>query len=155
MKGTLAWFNERFSRRLIALSGDPVADATRALSTTYPILKKDGTPSASRLASGWGVVTDDAATLQLRLVGKDVEVGEATRYEAWLDVLEAFSGPALLLAFAKKPVPVKHLVRTHDLRRVAICSAAGVEVFDWTAGEASAPTHRILRNLAEKRARAA
>ena len=87
-------------------------------------MAKGGT--AQRIASGWAVISEDVSTLQFKLAATGLSYGGQTRYEAWLDALEAFSGkPIMLIEFDKKPVPVTNLFRTHDLRAVQVCSPGG------------------------------
>lgn len=153
---TLEFFNHYFGSHLVAQTGNPVADATRALSGGHAMAKGGG---AQRIASGWAVISASGSTLQFKLAAPGLRYSDQSRYEAWLDALEAFQshGPLMLIEFDKKPVPVANLFRTHDLRAVHVCSPGGVEVFDFTQNPtpASRKAHRVLWNLKEERAKTA
>ena len=144
---TLEFFNQYFGRHLVEQTGNAVADATRALSTGHKMAKGGG---AQRIASGWAVISEAVSTLQFKLAATGLRYGDQTRYEAWLDALEAFDGkPLMLVEFDKKPVPIAHLFRTHDLRAVQLCSPGGVEVFDFTQEPTmeSGKVHKVLWKL--------
>lgn len=144
---TLEFFNQYFGRHLVEQSGNAVADATRALSTGHLMAKGGG---AQRIASGWAVISEAASTLQFKLAATGLRYSDQTRYEAWLDALEAFNGkPIMLVEFDKKPVPVSHLFRTHDLRAVQVCSPGGAELFDFTQEPTleSGKAHKVLWKL--------
>lgn len=127
---TLDFFNRNFGRHLVAQTGDGVADATLALSSSHPMAK--GTVS-SRISYGWGIISDAGSTIQCRLAATGLSYGTQTRYDAWLDALESFDGrPIMLLEFDKKLLTVSNLFRTHDLRAVHVCAPNGVDVFDYT-----------------------
>ncbi len=144
---TIEFFNHYFGRHLVDQTGDAVADATRALSSGHK-MAKGGLPQ--RIASGWAVISEEASTLQFKLAATGLRYGDQTRYEAWLDALEGFSGkPVMLIEFDKKPVPVANLFRTHDLRAVQVCSPGGVERFDFTKEPTpeSGKAHKVLWKL--------
>lgn len=144
---TLEFFNQYFGRHLVAQTGNAVADATRALSSGHK-MAKGGAPQ--RIASGWAVISEAVSTLQFKLAATGLSYGDQTRYEAWLDALEAFNGkPVMLVEFDKKPVPVAHLFRTHDLRAVQVCSPGGAELFDFTQEPTleSGKAHKVLWKL--------
>ena len=144
---TLEFFNQYFGRHLVAQTGHAVADATRALSSGHA-MAKGGNPQ--RIASGWAVISEGGSTLQFKLAATGLNYGDQTRYEAWLDALEAFNGkPVMLIEFDKKPVPVANLFRTHDLRAVHICSPGGYELFDFTKEPTleSGKAHKVLWKL--------
>ena len=152
---TLEFFNQYFGRHLVAQTGHAVADATRALSSGHA-MAKGGNPQ--RIASGWAVITASGSTLQFKLAATGLHYGDQTRYEAWLDALEAFQGqPIMLIEFDKKPVPVAHLFRTHDLRAVQVCSPGGCELFDFTKKPAadSGKAHKVLWKLKQERLKTA
>ena len=153
MSNTIEFFNKNFGRHLVEQTGDPLADASRALSSGHQ-MAKGGT--AQRIASGWAVITDKGSTLQFKLAAKGLRYSEQTRYEAWLEALENWTGePLLLIEFDKKPVPAGNLTRTFDLRAVAVCSPTGVQVFDWTQepGPDAPLAQRALWNLKTKLAK--
>lgn len=144
---TLEFFNQHFGRHLVTQTGHAVADATRALSSGHKMAKGGG---PQRIASGWAVISEDVSTLQFKLAATGLHYGEQTRYEAWLDALEAFNGkPVMLIEFDKKPVPIAHLFRTHDLRAVQVCSPGGTERFDFTKEPTteSGKVHKVLWKL--------
>ena len=141
---TLDFFNQHFGRHLVAQTGHAVQDATRVLSSGHQMAKGGG---AQRIASGWAVISEAASTLQFKLAATGLNYGDQTRYEAWLDALEAFNGqPIMLIEFDKKPVPVANLFRTHDLRAVRVCSPSGAELFDFTK-EPAIESGKIHKNL--------
>jgi hypothetical protein len=140
----LRFFNQNFSRHLVELTGDDVADATAALSRAHP-LAKGGT---SRFSSGWAVVTEQGAAVQLKLAVPGLRYSDQTRYEGFLDALRAFDGrPLMLLEFDKRPVPVANVHRTFDLRAVRVCSPKGVETFDFTLPPQPKGGTKTQRNL--------
>jgi hypothetical protein len=144
---TLEFFNQYFGRHLVPQTGNAVANATRALSSGHKMAKGG---NAQRIAAGWAVITEDASTLQFKLAATGLRYGDQTRYEAWLDALEAFNGkPVMLIEFDKKPVPVANLFRTHDLRAVQVCSPGGSELFDFTKEPTreSGKSHKVLWKL--------
>ncbi len=144
---TLEFFNHFFGRHLVAQTGNAVVDATRALSSGHK-MAKGGAPQ--RIASGWAVIAEEASTIQFKLAAAGLRYSEQSRYDAWLDALQAFSGkPVMLLEFDKKPVPVANLFRTHDLRAVHVCSPGGMEVFDFTKEPTpeSGKSHKVLWKL--------
>ena len=145
---TLQFFNENFGRHLVAQTGVAAADAQVALSTGHK-MAKGGAPQ--RIASGWAIVREGETTLQFKLASAGLKYSDATRYEAWLNSIEGFSGqPMMLLEFDKKPIPIINLRRTFDVRHICICSPGGVEVFDWTK-EATTKVHRTLVKLRAER----
>lgn len=144
---TLEFFNNYFGCHLVAQTDNAVADATRALSTGHKMAKGGG---PQRIASGWAVISEEMSTIQFKLAASGLRYGDQTRYEAWLDALESFSGkPVMLIEFDKKPVPVASLFRTHDLRAVQICSPSGTERFDFTKEPTilSGKAHKVLWKL--------
>lgn len=155
-ESSLDFFNRVLGRHLVDQTGDALADAQRALSSGHR-MAKGGAPQ--RIASGWAVLTEAGATLQFKLAAEGITYSEATRYEAWLDCLEAFDGrPVMLLEFDKKPIPAGNLARTFDLRHVVVCGPKGMEVFDWTSAPdpaTSSRTHKVLWRLKADRAKAA
>lgn len=127
--------------------------AQRVLSASHVL----ATGKPSRLSSGWAVITEGKALLQLKLAApaKDgLGYSDMTRYEAFLEVLNSWSGePVMLLEFDKKPLPATNLFITADLRCVRVCGPKGVETFDWTQPpqDDASKTHRILSNLKAKK----
>lgn len=143
----LDFFNRNFGRFLVAQSGNPVADATTALSSGHT-MRKGGRPQ--RIASGWAIVRPGRSTMQFELAADGIDYSRLTRYEAFLAELETWEGtPRMFLEFAKRPVPVANLFRTFDLRQVRICSPTGVETFDFTQPpeKDGCKTHKVLWKL--------
>lgn len=130
------FFNANFGRHLITQTGDPVADATAALSNGHR-MAKGGMPQ--RIAAGWAVISPHGSTLQFKLAAQGIAYSDKTRFEGWADALKHLrQGDAImLLQFDKKPIPVQHLHRTFDLRAVHVCGPKGVDVFDLTQAPAS------------------
>lgn len=143
----LQFFNDNFGRHLVEQSGDLAADARRALSSGHP-MKKGGT--LQRIASGWAVIRPGMSTMQFELAAQGIAYSKQTRYEAFLIELDNWdSSPRMFIEFAKRPVSVGNLFRTFDLRQVRICSAGGVETFDFTKPpeKDGCKTHKILWKL--------
>jgi len=143
----LQFFNDNFGRHLVEQSGDPVADARRALSSGHR-MKKPGAPQ--RIASGWAIVRPGKSTMQFQLATDGIDYNTQTRYEAFLAELENWDRtPRMFIEFAKRPVPVDNLFRTFDLRQVRICSPTGVETFDFTKPpeKDGCKTHKVLWKL--------
>ena len=136
--------NQTFGRHLVPQTGDAVADAQAALSSGHA-MAKGGTKQ--RIASGWAIIKPDGATLQFKLAAKGIKYADKTRYEAFAELLDKWDGtPAILMEFDKKPVPVGNLFITYDLRAVRVCSAKGVETFDYTVEpeKDGCKTHKVL-----------
>lgn len=140
----LAFFNENFGRYLTAQTGNPTADAQRALSSGHR-MKKGGAPQ--RIASGWAIVRPNWPTMQFELAAEGIEYSRLTRYEAFMAELDKWDGlPRMFIEFDKRPVPVNNLFVTYDLRAVRICSPKGVETFDYTKlpEKDGCKTHKVL-----------
>lgn len=143
----LSFFNENFGRYLVGQTGDAAIDARHALSSGHK-MKKPGIPQ--RIASGWAVIRPGKSTMQFELAAGGIEYSKQTRYQAFLTELENWDfTPRMFIEFTKKPVPVGNLFRTFDLRQVRICSAAGVETFDFTKPpeKDGSKTHKVLWKL--------
>jgi hypothetical protein len=152
---TVEFFNRNFGRHLVDQTSDAIADATKALSTSHPMqtYKPGKREQPQRIAAGWAIIREGAATMQFKLAAQGIAYSQATRYEAWLDVLENWKDePVMLIEFDKKPVPIGNLFRTFDRRAVHICGPKSVVIFDWTKKpEPNAPMHhKALWNLREK-----
>lgn len=149
----LDFFNTHFGQYLAEPTGDPVADARKALSSGHT-MKKGGLPQ--RIASGWAVVRPGKSTMQFELAAQGIAYSKQTRYEAFLAELENWNpnSPRMFIEFSKKPVPVGNLFRTFDLRQVRICSSAGVETFDFTRPpeKDGCKTHKILWKMKKENA---
>lgn len=143
----LNFFNENFGRFLLAPSDNQEAHATRVLSMTHPIPEGKNV-SSQRFSSGWAIIREgQPASMQMVLSNPAFQYSRLTRFEAFLAELEAWDGtPRMFLEFSQRPIPVSNLYRTFDLRQVRICSADGVETFDFTREPAAdgCRTHRIL-----------
>lgn len=137
-------FNQGFGRHLVAQTDNPVADAQKALSSGHP-MQKEGKPQ--RIASGWAIIQLEQSVMQFKLAIQGVRYSDQTRYEAFQELLTNWNGtPSILIEFDKKPVPVKNLFITYDVRCVRICSPKGVETFDYTQEptKVSSKTHKVL-----------
>lgn len=140
----LTFFNENFGRYLTAQTGNPIADAQRAMSSGHR-MKKGGAPQ--RIASGWAIVRPNWPTMQFELAAEGIEYSRLTRYEAFMAELDRWDGlPRMFIEFDKRPVPVNSLFVTYDLRAVRICSPKGVETFDYTKPpeKDGCKTHKVL-----------
>ena len=147
---TFEFIQQNFAKHLIELSGDPVVDTEAVLTANVPMVGKP-----ARLASGWGIIKDGGATVQLKVAGdKHIKGGDTrTRFEAWFDELQNFSGPTLFIEFDKKPISLDQVFLTFDTRAVRICSKNGVETFDWTSepDEDAGKVFKILHKMRTKR----
>lgn len=140
----LTFFNENFGRYLVEQTGNPAADAQRALSSGH-VMKKGG--PGQRIASGWAVVRPGWPTMQFELAAEGIEYSRLTRYEAFMAELDNWDGsPRMFITFDKRPVPVNNLFVTYDTRAVRICSPKGVETFDYNVEPAKdgCQTHKVL-----------
>ncbi len=141
---TIEMFNNSFGRHLVDQTGRAEADAQKALSGGHQMAKGGG---AQRIASGWAVIDANGATMQFKLAAKGIKYSPITRYEAFAAALDKLKGkPVILIEFDKKPVPVKNVFATYDLRAVRICSCKGVETFDYTVEpeKDGCKTHKVL-----------
>ena len=146
------FFNQNFGRFLRPgqQTNQPHVDAWRTLSSTYPMLNKQGKPSNSRLNSGWAIIRSTGAVVQLRLTLEGIRYDDRSRFEAFSEELAAWDGtPRMFLLFDKAPIPIANLFMTLDLRAVRICSPAGVETFDYT--KPAPPTAGVAQRNLEKR----
>ncbi|MDA8663983.1 hypothetical protein N9L66_03375 [Porticoccaceae bacterium] len=124
------FLNDNFGKYIVSQSGSSLESAERALSSSHLMV----TGKYSRLASGWAIVKENHATLQLKLAADGIHYDDRTRYQAVLDALDAWDGnPMLLMTFDKKPLPLSNLFLTVDIRAVRICSPSGVQTFDYTS----------------------
>lgn len=140
----LTFFNDNFGRYLAEQTGNPAADAQRALSKGH-VMKKGGAPQ--RIASGWAIVRPGRPTMQFELAAAGIDYSKLTRYEAFLAELDHWDGtPRIFIEFDKKPVPVHNLFVTYDPRAVRICSPKGTEMFDYTRppDKDGCKTHKVL-----------
>lgn len=147
----LDFFNANFGRLLTAQTGNPAADAQRALSSGHAT-RKGG--KSQRIASGWAIVRPGRPTMQFELAAAGIDYSRLTRYEAFMAELENWDGtPRIFLEFEKKPVPISNVFVTHDLRAVRICSPKGVETFDYTQPPAKdgTKTHKVIWKQREQR----
>ena len=142
---TFDFFNQNFGRHLTEQTGNALADAQTALSKNHELL----TGKASRLSSGWGIVRPSRSSLQLgvRCTGIDIVGNTVSRFQAFIaDLLAWNNEPRIYLTFDKRPVPIANLFVTYDPRAVRICSAKGVETFDFTKvpTDDSGMVHKVL-----------
>lgn len=122
--------NHGFGRHLIEQGDDPVLNAQKALSSAYPMKKKD---LRVRISSGWAIIQENRAVMQFQIkCSPHITFSEKTRYEAFEELLTSWDGtPSLLLVFDKSTIPVHNLHITYDSRCVRICSPEGVETFNY------------------------
>ena len=126
---TFDFFNKNFGKLLVQQNNDPYENAARALKSTH--LMASG--KISRLGSGWAIVKENHAVLQLKLAAEGIKYDDRTRFEAITDALESWDDqPTLFMTFDKKPLPIANLFLTIDLRAVRICEPSGVSTFDYT-----------------------
>ena len=142
---TFDFFNDNFGRHLTPTTGNALADAQTALSMNHELL----TGKASRLSSGWGIVRPGRSSLQLgvKCTGIEIVGNTVSRFQAFIADLKAWKNePRIYLMFDKRPVPIANLFVTYDPRAVRICSAKGVETFDFTKppNDDSGMVHRVL-----------
>lgn len=140
----LEFFNQNFGRFLTAQTGNAAADAQHALSKGH-VMKKVGAPQ--RIASGWAIIRAGQSTMQFELAAKGIAYSRLTRYQAFQAELDRWDGaPRIFIEFDKKPVPIKNLFVTYDLRAVRICSPKRVETFDYTQPpeKDGGKTHKVI-----------
>jgi hypothetical protein len=142
---TFEFFNQNFGRHLTAQTDNPLVDAQKALSMNHKLL----TGKTSRLSSGWAIVRPSRSSLQLGVDCSGIEIvgGTVTRYQAFIADLQAWRNePRIYLTFEKRPVPISNIFVTYDPRVVRICSAKGVETFDFTQPPTaeSGMVHKVL-----------
>lgn len=142
---TFEFFNQNFGRHLTPQSDNPLADAQTALSMNHKLQAG----KASRLSSGWAIVRPGRSSLQLGVDCTGIEIvgNTVSRFQAFISDLQAWSNePRIYLIFDKRPVPLANLFVTYDHRAVRICSAKGVETFDFTKAPTneSGMVHKVL-----------
>ena len=157
---TFEFFNRGLGRHLQTEAME-ITDDTPSHEAAHRVLSANHTSAkgtSSRLGSGWAVITPGEAVLQLKLnapATDGLNYSDATRYEAFLKVLENWTGePVMFLQFDKKPLPADNLFITADLRCVRVCGPKGVETFDWTQPppeKGGSTCHRILSNRKAKK----
>ncbi|MBL6736473.1 MAG: hypothetical protein ISP76_05200 [Burkholderiales bacterium] len=126
---TFEFFNQNFGGLLVRQDDDPYKNAARALRSSHLLASGKN----SRLGSGWAIVQENHAVLQLKLAAEGITYDDRTRFEAITDALENWDEqPILFMTFAKKPLPIANLFLTIDLRAVRICEPSGVSTFDYT-----------------------
>lgn len=142
---TFEFFNQNFGRYLTQQSENPLADAQTALSMNHKLQ----TGKTSRLSSGWAIVRPGRSSLQLGVDCTGIEIvgNSVSRSQAFTSDLEAWRNePRIYLIFDKRPVPLANLFVTYDHRAVRICSAKGVETFDFNKAPEndSGKVHKLL-----------
>ena len=97
----LKFFNQYLGRHLVEQTGNAVTDAQRVLSAAHPL----ASGKTSRLSSGWALTNDSGTRIQLKLDKASLTFVENTRYEAWLDEIENWTGkPTIFMEFDQKLV---------------------------------------------------
>lgn len=142
---TFDFFNQNFGRFLAEQTGNEMADAQTALSKNHELQ----TGKTSRLSSGWAIVRPGRSSLQLgvKCTGIEITGNTVSRFQAFIADLQNWEGePRIYLTFDKRPIPIANLFVTYDLRAVRICSAKGVETFDFTKDptDESGMVHKVL-----------
>ena len=142
---TFEFFNQNFGRHLTPQTDSLLIDAQTALSMNHNLL----TGKASRLSSGWAIVRPSRSSLQLGVDCSGIEIvgNTVSRFQAFIADLQAWRNePRIYLVFDKRPVPIANLFVTYDPRAVRICSAKGVETFDFTQAptDESGMVHKVL-----------
>lgn len=144
---TFDFFNDNFGKLLVEQGNDPYVNAARALSSSHLL----ASGKTSRLGSGWAIVKENHAVLQLKLAAKGIRYDDRTRFEAITDTLENWDEqPTLLMVFDKAPLPIANIFLTVDLRAVRICTPAGVYTFDYTK-EPTETSPQFYRTLYKQR----
>jgi len=144
---TFDFFNDNFGRLLVEQGNDPYENAAKALSSSHRLASGKG----SRLGSGWAIVKENNAVLQLKLAAAGITYDDRTRFEAVIDALENWDNqPTLFMVFDKAPLPISNLFLTVDLRAVRICTPAGVYSFDYTQ-EPTDSSPQFYRTLHKQR----
>lgn len=126
----IEWFNQHAGRHLVPQTGNPKADARRALSSAHAMINAQGKLSASRLCAGWAIVSESRGlVIQHKLTAPGVTVSSKTTREAFEEAIKEYSEPIMLLQFSKVPIPVAHLTRTVDPRKPVVVTSKGVVEF--------------------------
>ena len=119
---TFVFLREHFARYVLPnLSNDAVADSKRALTMNHLL----ATGKSGRL-SGWLMVTKDKTYIQSKIAVSHANLITAdprTRYKAWHEELENFSGPTCFIEFTKSTFNIGNIFLTHDARVVKICGS--------------------------------
>jgi hypothetical protein len=150
---TFVFLREHFARYVLPdLSNDAVADCKRALTMNHLLV----TGKSGRL-SGWVMVKKDKTYIQAKIAAKHANLITAdprTRYEAWYEELENFSGPTCFIEFTKSTFNIGNIFLTHDARVVKICGPASSQTFNYTdePNEASGVAHKVLAKMRRKNA---
>ena len=123
----IEWFNAHAGRHLVSQTGNPKADAQRALSAQHAMINAQGKLSSSRLCAGWAIVSESRGlVIQHKLTAPGISVSSKTTREAFDEAIKEYDEPIMLLQFSKVPVPVTHLARTVDPRKPVVVTSKGV-----------------------------
>ena len=126
---TFDFFNDNFGSLLVEQGNDPFENAAKALRSSHPL----ASGKSSRLGSGWAIVKEKNAVVQLKLAATGITYDDRTGSEAIFDALENWDDqPIIFMVFDKPPLPISNLFLTVDLRAVRICTPRGVYTFDYT-----------------------
>jgi hypothetical protein len=145
---TFEFIARNFSRYVLpnGLTNDPVRDSAVALTMNH--LLENG--KTSRL-TGWMIVHENGTICQSKLAAAGITGGDPrTRFQAFSESLETWSGTVCFLTFTKSPINLSNVYLTFDPRWVRVCSPDGVESFDWTA-EPSDKAGMAFRNMHKAR----
>jgi hypothetical protein len=150
---TFVFLRDHFARYVLpTLSNDAVADSKRALTMNHLL----ATGKSARL-SGWVMVTKDKTYIQSKIAATHsnlITADPRTRYEAWYDGLENFSGPTCFIEFTKSTFNIGNIFLTHDARVVKICGPASSQTFNYLnePDESSGLAHKVLAKRRRKNA---
>jgi hypothetical protein len=136
----------------IATGNDAVADVHRWLNTALD----QPSGKTSRVTSTWAVVSEEGVEMKQRFVPRSADsvvFSDDAPSVAFARHLAFLSGPKAFLIFEKKPLDLKQMFLTFDLRMARVCTPRGAITFDATRapGAAAAP---IVKAIWKARAKA-
>jgi hypothetical protein len=149
---TFNFLQQHFAKYILPqLTHDALGDSKRALTISH-LLSKGTT---SRL-TGWVMVKEKNVYVQAALAAKHsnlVTADPRTRYEAWFEELEQFSGPTCFIEFTKSTFNIGNIFLTHDVRVVRVCGPSSVQTFNYLEepSGASGMAHKVLAKLRKKK----
>ena len=93
---TFDFFNDNFGSLLVEQGNDPFENAAKALSSSHPL----ASGKSSRLGSGWAIVKEKNAVVQLKLAATGITYDDRTGSEAIFDALENWDDqPIIFMVF--------------------------------------------------------
>ena len=150
---TFVFIRDNFARYVLPeLSNDAVADSKRALTMNHRLVSG----SASRL-TGWAMIQQGKAWVQAKLAAEHpslVTCDPRTRYNAWFEALESFSGPVCFIEFTQSTMNISNIFLTYDPRIVRICGPSSFETFNYLAEPAgtAGKAEKVIAKLRKKHA---